>query len=361
MALIIGTAAIDNLTPSDTAASDTVKAKAGADIINYFLSTANNNLYGEAGDDTISGGNGNDLLSGGIGNDILNAGWGYSILNGGLGADHFNIVLSGSTVDIEDLGIGSDILTVDQNFVNATVVKAWKATNQTINDGGVVTLSTNGAAIDVSAAGGSSGFTLKVTGNSSKLIGSAQSDNLIGGVGHDYLDGNYGADTMEGGHGNDIYVIDSADDVVTELVNEGVDLINSSISFDLSTVSNIENLTLIGTFGISGSGNAEKNIIIGNGSANTLTGGDGIDTLIGGGGGDTFVVNITSVGTLEDTIVAGKGRDTIQVMGHYAGSVKVLKASANIEDIDISNTSDSLLNLRGNAHNNVLIGNDANE
>jgi Ca2+-binding RTX toxin-like protein len=52
---------------------------------------------------------------------------------------------------------------------------------------------------------------------------------------------------------------------------------------------NVENLKLIGTNNINGTGNASNNNITGNSGNNQINGGAGIDTLTGGLGADTFV------------------------------------------------------------------------
>ena len=44
----------------------------------------------------------------------------------------------------------------------------------------------------------------------------------------------------------------------------------------------VENLTLLGTGNINGTGNALNNVITGNAGANVLNGGGGNDTLYGG-------------------------------------------------------------------------------
>jgi Ca2+-binding RTX toxin-like protein len=102
---------------------------------------------------------------------------------------------------------------------------------------------------------------------------------------------------MTGSTGNDTYVADNAGDVVTELANEGTDLVQSWITYTLGA--NVENLTLTGTAAINGTGNTLNNLIIGNGAANILTGLNGNDTLTGGTGNDTYLFN------------TGDGTDTI--------------------------------------------------
>ena len=60
------------------------------------------------------------------------------------------------------------------------------------------------------------------------------------------LDGGAGADTMLGGLGNDIYVVDVATDIVTENAGEGIDTVQSGITYTLGA--NVENLTLTGSY-----------------------------------------------------------------------------------------------------------------
>ena len=49
-------------------------------------------------------------------------------------------------------------------------------------------------------------------------------------------------DTMAGGLGNDVYVVDSASDVVTEAASAGTDTVQSTVTWTLGA--NLENLTL---------------------------------------------------------------------------------------------------------------------
>ncbi len=91
---------------------------------------------------------------------------------------------------------------------------------------------------------------------------------------------------LVGGTGNDTYVVYKASDQVVEKPGEGTDLVRSSGTFTLPD--NVENLTLVGSGKINGTGNSVANVIIGNGAANVIIGGGGGDTLTGAGGADRY-------------------------------------------------------------------------
>ena len=107
--------------------------------------------------------------------------------------------------------------------------------------------------------------------------------------GDDRLNGGTGADALKGGAGNDMYVVDNAADVVTELAGEGTDAVQASVTFTLGA--NVEELTLTGSSAINGTGNALANTLAGNAAANTLNGAAGADVMRGGAGNDTYVVD----------------------------------------------------------------------
>ena len=103
--------------------------------------------------------------------------------------------------------------------------------------------------------------------------------NALGG--NDFINGGAGADTMFGGTGNDTYVVDHSGDVVNETGGNGLDTVQSSITFSLSdavhAIGAIENLTLTGTAAIDGTGNALANVITGNSGNNIIAGLGGAD------------------------------------------------------------------------------------
>ena len=135
------------------------------------------------------------------------------------------------------------------------------------------------------------------------IIGDKGRDTISGLGGNDTLNGGASADTMIGGTGNDTYVVDNRHDVVTENSGEGIDTVQSSVTYTLGL--DMENLTLTGTSRIDGTGNAANNVITGNGANNVLAGLGGADVINGGGGNDTI-----KGGSDADTLTGGPGNDT---------------------------------------------------
>jgi Ca2+-binding RTX toxin-like protein len=190
------------------------------------------------------------------------------------------------------------------------------------------------------------------------ITAGAGNDTVNGGLGNDLLDGGSGADRLNGGVGNDIYVVDNTGDVVTELLNEGIDTVTSTISYALSA--NVENLTLLSltTAPLNGTGNSLNNVVTGTLGNNLLDGGAGADTLVGLSGNDTYVVDNAG-----DTIseLLNEGTDTVQASLNWT-------LGNNIENLlltgtgNFSGTGNSLNNmLTGNAGNNTLSGGAGND
>ncbi|NJM63168.1 MAG: Ig family protein, partial [Oscillatoriales cyanobacterium RU_3_3] len=86
---------------------------------------------------------------------------------------------------------------------------------------------------------------LEGTIDSDTLTGLAGNDTLYGRDGDDLLDGGSGADKMSGGNGNDLYIVDNISDAVTENAAEGIDRVESTVSYTLGA--NLEDLHLKGT------------------------------------------------------------------------------------------------------------------
>ncbi|MYM00280.1 family 16 glycosylhydrolase [Novosphingobium sp. FGD1] len=185
-----------------------------------------------------------------------------------------------------------------------------------------------------------------------RLVGTGAANLLKGLAGDDYLDGAGGADTLQGGLGDDIYRVDHASVKVVEAAKEGLDLVTSSVTHTLAA--NVENLRLVGTANINGTGNAEANRIIGNEGANVLTGlggndyldgAGGLDTLVGGTGDDTYIVGQTGERVIEQ---ANQGNDTVMSSVSFT-------LPANVEVLRLT---DVAKNGAGNTLANKIYGND---
>ena len=301
---------------------------------------------------SVAGTNNNDHITTGGGNDTLNGGFGVNIMAGGKGDD---IYIVDSTTDIitelDTTGSGTDTV---QSSVTFSLVDTDGAGT---NGGNIEKLTlTEGAAID----GTGNGLSNIITGNGANntLDGGTNTGSLI--------------DTLVGGAGDDIYIVDSTNDIITELATagSGTDTVQSSVTFSLvdtdgagTNGGNIEKLTLIGLTAIDGTGNGLNNTITGNSFANTLNGGEGIDALIGGAGDDIYIVDSTTDIITETTT---GGTDTVQSSVTFS-LVDTDGAGANnggnienltlIEGAAIGGTGNSLNNtITGNTGDNILIG-----
>jgi Ca2+-binding RTX toxin-like protein len=217
-----------------------------------FTGTIGNTGYGNSLDNVITGNSGDDYLDGVEGNDTLNGGGGNDTL---LGDDP---ILGGVGNDTLNGGTGNDYLS-------------------------------GGDGNDI-------------------LNGDSDNDLLYGNAGNDTLNGGTGNDNLNGGTGDDIYIVDSTTDYAYENANEGTDTIQSSVTFSLATVPNIENLTLTGSSTINGTGNTANNVLTGNTANNLLSGDTGNDILTGAAGKDTLTggAGIDKFGykTLTDSLLA---------------------------------------------------------
>ena len=393
--------------------NDTILGGSGSDSIKSYYGV--DSIDGGAGDDTIysyytaagtiiRGGDGNDSISsdfsaanyeGGLGNDLFNnnqsvnntyffnTGDGQdTITDYAYGADGYtDIIQFGANIvktDVIFVRTGNDLTVSISNTTDSITIKNWYTStlNQIeqfkFSDNSIITNSQ----VKLSILG---------TTESDSILGTTDNDAIYGLTGNDTIDGGVGADTMLGGIGDDTYIVDNAGDVVTENANEGIDNVNSSISYTLSA--NIENLTLTGTAALNATGNSLDNILTGNSGNNTLTGGAGNDVYVfnPGFGQDTIIdssgidtVRFTSGVTTSDielfkynndlVISIKNSTNKITLTGWYTSDTNKIESfefsnGTVLTNQDISNMPYSLapLNLVGTSGNDSLVGAEGND
>jgi Ca2+-binding RTX toxin-like protein len=113
------------------------------------------------------------------------------------------------------------------------------------------------------------------------LLGDAAPNKLLGGNGADTLEGGLGEDSLIGGFGNDLFTISDTLDVIIEAANGGADTILTSVSMTMPD--HIEALRIAtDVSGVSLTGGAGNDILVGNGLTNTFNGGTGDDVILAG-------------------------------------------------------------------------------
>jgi hypothetical protein len=129
--------------------------------------------------------------------------------------------------------------------------------------------------------GGNGNDTLSGDAGSDTLNGGEGTDRLDGGTGNDSLSGGIGADTLVGGAGDDLFFITDAGDLVLEAASGGSDTIIASLS--MTSQDHVEALRIAeGVSGITITGSAGNDMLIGNGLANSFNGGAGDDVILAG-------------------------------------------------------------------------------
>jgi len=356
---------VERLTLTGSAALNGT-GNADANIING--NSGANTINGLEGDDRLLGNDGNDTLNGGIGNDYLDGGTGADAMSGGAGDDTYIVDNVGDAIT-ELAGEGTDSVSASVSFTLSANVENLTLTgtgsiNGTGNSLANTIIGTSGNNVLDGAAGadtmvgglGNDTYVVDDAGDvvteyfnagtdtvqssltyilgtnleNLTLTGSADINGkgnslvnaLTGNSGNNVLDGGTGADTMAGGAGDDRYIVDNVLDVVTENAGEGVaDIVISSVSYTLSA--SVERMTLTGSSGIDGTGNADGNIMNGNGGANHLMGLDGDDRLNGAAGADRL-----DGGAGNDTLTGGAGPDVF-VFDSMSGSDRIMDFDAN--------------------------------
>ena len=307
----------------------TISWTLGANIENLTLyGTAAVNGTGNSLNNTLTGNSAANVLTGGAGDDTYVVGAGDTVVE--QANEGVDLVSSSLTYT---LGANLEKLTLTgTGAINGT----GNSLNNTLAGNSAVNVLTGGVGDDTYVVG--AGDTVVEQANEGvDLVQSAVSWTLganlekltltgtgaINGTGNslnNILTGNSAANVLTGGVGNDIYYAGVGDTMV-EAVNEGTDLVYSTISWTLGA--NIENLTLYGTAAVNGTGNSLNNVLTGNSAANVLTGGSGNDTLAGGLGNDTY------------RIARGEGQDRIAENDGTGGNSDSLLYGATINPLDL--------------------------
>jgi len=369
-----------------------------------FTGTGNilaNSITGGARSDHLFGGDGNDTLVGLNGNDQIDGGLGADAMVGGIGLDTYYVdhlgdvatELAGEGIDrvnttllaytltsnIEDLSfVGTGDFSGAGNDLRNHIYGA--SGNDTLDGGGGADWLAGFLGNDTYIVDRSSDIVTEYNGEGTDTVRTTLSNYLLGdhlenlaytgtgnflgtgnalanlidtsgASGNDRLDGKGGADTMIGGLGNDIYYTDKVNDVVVELLNEGIDIVLASANFTLGA--NLENLIYTGTADFRGTGNTLANRITGGVGNDRLDGGVGVDVLVGGLGNDTYYVDNTGDRANE---LAGGGTDLVFASATFTlGNETENLALLGLGVID--GTGNALANaVTGNNAANVLNG-----
>jgi Ca2+-binding RTX toxin-like protein len=323
----------------DTVFSTVVSYTLATNVENLTLQTGAVTGIGNTLDNIITGNTVANTLSGGIGNDTLNGGAGGDAMDGGAGNDTYVVDnLLDTIVDV------SGVDTVQTAIQLANPLYA-PIENLTLT--GSLAINGFGNGLNNRIVGNNLINTLDGGVGNDVLEGFGGNDILLGGVGNDLLNGGTGNDAMTGGAGNDIYMVDTLLDTVTEAAGGGTaDRIDSTITYSLAALTEIEQLTLIGVSNINGTGNGLANRITGNSGINTLDGGLGVDILIGGLGNDVYKIDVLGESVSE---VFDQGIDRVESFVNYS-------LGANVENLTLMGTAN--LTGTGNELANRIVGND---
>lgn len=376
-------AAIDGTTGDDVVQIISTGLRSGAYSLNSMGGVSYSGVFGfristGAGNDTILGGNESDSINAGAGRDVIRAGAGKDdiifdaiddageIYDGGAGSDRFLVIATSPMVlDLrDDTVISIEGIRILNSLPGNSVTIRMNA-SQFGGDGfrldGLITddgLTTSSNTIEITMAGQTSldmsamifnGFT--VPGHRVVFKGGNAAETVTGTFVSDVFDLGADADIMIGGAGDDTYVL-GADTSDTIIDSEGIDTITSTITRSLLNHSTIENLQLLGSANINGTGNALANTIIGNSGKNILDGGAGIDRMEGGLGDDIYIVDNAA-----DLVIdaAGGGTDTVQASTSYT-----LRQNVSVEVLETGiATGTTVIHLTGNNDGQTINGNEA--
>ena len=292
-----------------------------------------------------------------------------------VGGGNNEVINSGSVTSFESTAIS--LLGDDNYFVNHGMIAGnghGLFVNQTTTGGAELinygSISSENIAVEILDL--ASTFTNHgvVTGGTLSFFGAFEDDTVINrGIMNGAVSLTQGNDTFDnlggtlngsvlGGLGNDTYIVDDTDINIVELSGEGVDTVQSTVSFRLGA--NVESLFLLGGADINGFGNTQSNGLVGNIGDNLLQGGNGADILNGmegddilrgNRGGDQFQFSEGN-----DTFNGGLGIDVVD----YSSAGEAVFVDLAAKTASFSDKTDSLQGIEevvGTSDDDVLNGN----
>lgn len=284
-------------------------------------------VVGGDGNDWLYGADGADTLEGGSGNDTLVGGTGIDTLTGGIGDDIYLLTSQDNSTKVAS---STDIINEDENSGQDIVWSTFQST----------TLAAN---LEVLILAGTANIGI---GNNldNSIVGNSQNNVLNGGVGDDY---------MQGRSGNDTYTVDSEGDTVYEAANDGVDTVNSSVSYTLTD--NVERLVLSANQLVSFTG-VIANVTTGSGATAvtvpTLT-----VTAPTGSGVLAIGQSIIGAGIASGTTIIGFGTGTGGAGTYYLSTSQTVASTTMTTFEDLDGRGNGLNNsITGNSGNNILDG-----
>ncbi len=311
------------------AGNDSLDGGAGNDTL--WGNGGDNSLLGGTGDDQLVAGGRADLLDGGLGNDTLFGGAGQATLRGGIGEDSLVAQTMGGVIDGGD---DHDQLWLPNNRGNYCIITVNATDTRLLDLVSGKQLLLRGVEIiqfkDIS-------YTIE---SLRERAATPQTDHFTS-TGPNK--------TMAGGGGNDIYRILHTNVIVIEQAGEGTDTVESSLDHTLAD--NVENLVLLDSADVSGTGNDLKNVITGNDGDNRLDGGAGADTLSGGLGSDVYVVDNAA-----DVIIEGEDANAYDMV---ETTLATYTLAQTLEDLRY--TGKAAFAGTGNSADNYLYGADGND